>query len=81
MFQKLLSFSPIPRVATFETLESVGLGLKLGQSALTLSGGEAKGKNGLNFQNRTERPYVLDDQTTGLHFADVQKLMEVLNAS
>jgi excinuclease ABC subunit A len=77
-------FSPIPRVKRrLETLESVGLGyLKLGQSALTLSGGEAqrvKLSLELSKIGTGKTFYVLDEPTTGLHFADVQKLMEVLN--
>jgi excinuclease ABC subunit A len=65
-----------------QTLLSVGLGyVKLGQSALTLSGGEAQ-RVKLAFE--LARPstgrtlYFLDEPTTGLHFADVKQLMEVI---
>jgi excinuclease ABC subunit A len=64
-------------------LESVGLGyIKLGQSALTLSGGEAQRvKLSLELSKKStgKTLYVLDEPTTGLHFADVKKLMEVLD--
>jgi excinuclease ABC subunit A len=56
--------------------------LKLGQSALTLSGGEAqrvKLSLELSKIGTGKTLYVLDEPTTGLHFADVKKLMEVLN--
>ncbi|MDD3823836.1 MAG: excinuclease ABC subunit UvrA, partial [Sphaerochaetaceae bacterium] len=77
-------FSAVPRIRRkVETLESVGLGyIKLGQSALTLSGGEAQRvKLSLELSKiGTGRTlYVLDEPTTGLHFADVKKLMEVLD--
>jgi excinuclease ABC subunit A len=64
-------------------LNNVGLGyIKLGQSALTLSGGEAQRvKLSLELAKRsTGRTfYILDEPTTGLHFVDVKKLMEVLH--
>ncbi|MFA5514452.1 MAG: excinuclease ABC subunit UvrA, partial [Sphaerochaetaceae bacterium] len=77
-------FSAIPKIKRkLETLDSVGLGyLKLGQSALTLSGGEAqrvKLSLELSKIGTGKTLYVLDEPTTGLHFADVKKLMEVLN--
>ncbi|MFA7225497.1 MAG: excinuclease ABC subunit UvrA, partial [Sphaerochaetaceae bacterium] len=77
-------FGPIPAIQRkLETLNSVGLGyIKLGQSALTLSGGEAQRvKLSLELSKRStgKTLYVLDEPTTGLHFADVKKLMEVLN--
>ncbi|MHC1693392.1 MAG: excinuclease ABC subunit UvrA [Sphaerochaetaceae bacterium] len=77
-------FAAIPSVRRkIETLESVGLGyIKLGQSALTLSGGEAQRvKLSLELAKRGtgKTLYVLDEPTTGLHFADVKKLMEVLD--
>ena len=66
-----------------ETLKSVGLGyVKLGQSALTLSGGEAQRvKLSLELSKRSTGNtfYLLDEPTTGLHFEDVRKLMEVLH--
>lgn len=77
-------FSAVPSIKRkIDTLISVGLDyIKLGQSALTLSGGEAQRvKLSLELSKRgTGRTlYVLDEPTTGLHFADVKKLMEVLN--
>jgi excinuclease UvrABC ATPase subunit len=66
-----------------DTVCSVGLDyIKLGQSALTLSGGEAqrvKLSLELSKIGTGKTLYVLDEPTTGLHFADVKKLMEVLN--
>jgi excinuclease ABC subunit A len=77
-------FSAIPRIKRkIDTLQSVGLEyVKLGQSALTLSGGEAqrvKLSLELSKVGTGKTLYVLDEPTTGLHFADVKKLMEVLN--
>ena len=76
-------FAPIPQVSRkTRTLLSVGLGyVKLGQSALTLSGGEAQRvKLALELSKRaTGRTlYILDEPTTGLHFADVKQLMDVI---
>ncbi len=76
-------FSAIPTIARkMETLLSVGLGyVKLGQSALTLSGGEAQRvKLALELSKRStgRTLYILDEPTTGLHFADVKQLMEVI---
>jgi excinuclease ABC subunit A len=72
-----------PVVGKLNMLNSVGLGyIKLGQSALTLSGGEAQRvKLSLELSRRsTGRTfYILDEPTTGLHFVDVKKLMEVLH--
>ena len=77
-------FAPIPHIARkLETLLSVGLGyIKLGQSALTLSGGEAqrvKLANELAKRSTGKTLYILDEPTTGLHFADVKQLMQVIH--
>lgn len=75
------SFSIIKR--KLDTLESVGLGyIKLGQSATTLSGGEAqriKLATELSKIPRGHTIYLLDEPTTGLHFDDVSKLIRVLH--
>ncbi len=76
-------FAAIPHIARkMETLLSVGLGyIKLGQSALTLSGGEAqrvKLANELARRSTGKTLYILDEPTTGLHFADVKQLMLVI---
>ena len=76
-------FAHIPHIARkMETLLSVGLGyIKLGQSALTLSGGEAQRvKLALELSKRStgKTLYIMDEPTTGLHFADVKQLMEVI---
>ncbi|MCL2070334.1 MAG: excinuclease ABC subunit UvrA [Treponema sp.] len=76
-------FAPIPQISRkMDTLLSVGLGyVKLGQSALTLSGGEAQRvKLALELSKRStgKTLYILDEPTTGLHFADVKQLMEVI---
>ncbi len=81
--ESLAFFRHIPSLAPkLATLVDVGLGyVALGQSALTLSGGEAQRvKLSLELSRRsTGRTfYILDEPTTGLHFADVKKLMEVL---
>lgn len=77
-------FQAVPSIKRkLQTLESVGLGyIKLGQSALTLSGGEAqrvKLSLELSKVGTGKTLYVLDEPTTGLHFADIKKLMEVVN--
>lgn len=77
-------FSAVPSIKRkIDTVVSVGLGyIKLGQSALTLSGGEAqrvKLSLELSKYGTGKTFYVLDEPTTGLHFADVKKLMEVIN--
>jgi excinuclease ABC subunit A len=76
-------FRNIPRVLDkLQTLDAVGLGyLALGQSAVTLSGGEAQRlKLSLELSKRQQGPtlYVLDEPTTGLHWVDVQRLMDLL---
>ena len=78
-------FAPITKIARYlETLVEVGLGyVRLGQSATTLSGGEAQRvKLATELQRRStgRSIYVLDEPTTGLHFEDVRKLLLVLNS-
>ena len=73
-----------PTIATrLRTLQEVGLGyLTLGQSATTLSGGEAqrvKLSKELARRGTGKTMYILDEPTTGLHFEDVRKLLDVLN--
>jgi excinuclease ABC subunit A len=77
-------FAPITAIARYlQTLVEVGLGyVRLGQSATTLSGGEAQRvKLATELQRRSNGRsiYVLDEPTTGLHFEDVRKLLLVLN--
>ena len=76
-------FTNIPRVRTkLSTICDVGLGyIKMGQPATTLSGGEAqrvKLATELSRRSTGRTFYVLDEPTTGLHFADIHKLLEVL---
>ena len=76
-------FRNIPRVLDkLETLDAVGLGyLALGQSATTLSGGEAQRlKLSLELSRRQQGDtlYILDEPTTGLHWVDIQRLMDLL---
>lgn len=76
-------FKNIPRIARkLEILEDVGLGyIHLGQAATTLSGGEAqrvKLAAELSRRSTGRTVYILDEPTTGLHIADVHKLLEVL---
>jgi excinuclease ABC subunit A len=76
-------FSAIPRIHNkLKTICDVGLGyIKMGQPATTLSGGEAqrvKLATELSRRSTGRTFYVLDEPTTGLHFADIHKLLEVL---
>ena len=77
-------FEHLPRIARkLETLRDVGLGyVRLGQAATTLSGGEAqrvKLATELSRRATGRTVYLLDEPTTGLHFADVAHLLEVLH--
>ncbi|MFH1045671.1 MAG: excinuclease ABC subunit UvrA [Candidatus Omnitrophota bacterium] len=76
-------FENIPRIKVkLSTLNDVGLGyIQLGQSATTLSGGEAqrvKLSAELSKRGTGKTLYILDEPTTGLHFADIEKLLAVL---
>jgi excinuclease ABC subunit A len=78
-------FSAIPAVrGKLDTLNRVGLGyIKLGQPATTLSGGEAqrvKLSSELSKRATGRTIYLLDEPTTGLHFADIQRLIDVLQS-
>jgi len=82
--EALAFFQHLPLIkGKLQTLFDVGLGyIKLGQSATTLSGGEAqrvKLSRELSKRATGRTLYILDEPTTGLHFADIQKLLEVLN--
>jgi excinuclease ABC subunit A len=77
-------FSAIPPLKQrLSILEDMGMGyLKLGQSATTLSGGEAqrlKLSRELGKRSTGKTLYILDEPTTGLHFVDIQKLLNVIN--
>ena len=80
----LAFFAEHPKIKRkLQTLFDVGLGyVKLGQSATTLSGGEAqrvKLATELSKRPTGKTVYILDEPTTGLHTADVQRLLDVLN--
>ncbi len=82
--QALAHLANIPAIQRkLQTLADVGLGyIKLGQSATTLSGGEAqrvKLARELSRVSTGDTVYILDEPTTGLHFADIQKLLDVLH--
>ncbi|MFO7601593.1 MAG: excinuclease ABC subunit UvrA [Candidatus Desulfacyla sp.] len=82
--QAFAFFENVPSLRNkLKTLVDVGLGyIRLGQQATTLSGGEAqriKLSKELSKRNTGRTLYLLDEPTTGLHFADIQKLLEVLN--
>ncbi len=84
VFEALEFFENIPAIKRkLQTVYDVGLGyIKLGQSSTTLSGGEAqrvKLASELSKKGTGKTVYILDEPTTGLHFADVQKLLDVLN--
>lgn len=77
-------FGNLPKIhRKLKTLQDVGLGyIKLGQPATTLSGGEAqrvKLATELSRKSTGKTLYILDEPTTGLHIADIHKLLEVLN--
>ncbi|WP_213948795.1 excinuclease ABC subunit UvrA [Luteibacter sp. dw_328] len=77
-------FEPVPVIARkLETLRAVGLDyIKLGQSATTLSGGEAqrvKLSKELSKRDTGSTLYILDEPTTGLHFHDIEQLLDVLH--
>ncbi len=82
--EALTFFENVPKIKRIlQTLADVGLGyIKLGQSATTLSGGEAqrvKLARELARVSTGDTVYILDEPTTGLHFADIQKLLDVLH--
>jgi excinuclease ABC subunit A len=77
-------FSNVPKIRNkLQTLSDVGLGyVRLGQPATTLSGGEAqriKLSKELSRRSTGRTFYILDEPTTGLHFADIEKLLQVLH--
>ena len=77
-------FEPVPKIyRKMKTMQDVGLGyIQLGQQATTLSGGEAqrvKLSEELSKRDTGQTFYILDEPTTGLHFQDIQHLMNVVN--
>ena len=83
--QAVVFFENIPNIIRkIKTLQDVGLGyLTLGQSATTLSGGEAqriKLASELSKRSTGKTLYILDEPTTGLHFQDIKVLLDVLNS-
>jgi len=77
-------FDPVPQIARkLQTLMEVGLSyIRLGQSATTLSGGEAqrvKLARELSKRDTGKTLYILDEPTTGLHFHDIKQLLSVLH--
>ena len=82
--EAVLFFQPIPNIfRKLKTLQDVGLGyITLGKQATTLSGGEAqrvKLSEELSKRDTGNTLYILDEPTTGLHFEDVQHLIQVLD--
>jgi excinuclease ABC subunit A len=82
--EALRFFENIPHIRRrLEVLEEIGLGyLQLGQPATTLSGGEAQRirlSRELGKKATGKTLYIFDEPTTGLHFVDIQKLLDVLN--
>ena len=83
--EALVFFEAIPAIhRRIEALAEVGLDyIRLGQSATTLSGGEAqrvKLAKELSKRDTGQTLYILDEPTTGLHFADIDKLLHILHA-
>ena len=82
--EALAFFEPVPSIKQkLQTLHDVGLDyIRLGQAATTLSGGEAqrvKLATELSRRATGRTLYILDEPTTGLHFADIRRLLQVLN--
>jgi excinuclease ABC subunit A len=82
--EALSFFENIPRIQKkLMVLEDIGLGyLQLGQSAITLSGGESQRirlSRELAKKSTGNTLYILDEPTTGLHFADIQRLLDIIN--
>ena len=84
IYDAVTFFSHIPNIfMKVDTLNSIGLGyVKLGQPSTTLSGGEAqriKLASELSKRDTGKTFYILDEPSTGLHFQDIQLLLDVLN--